>query len=90
MSVSNSSCYACPYSDALLCLLASPVAYYNLAWNTHTAANVTELDITMSRLVQVHEVHVDGVPRKLGVVLCVEVEKRFLQCLQTLDPHLGR
>ena len=33
--------------------------------------------------------HVDAVPGDLSVVLCVEVEQRLLQGLQTLDPHLG-
>ena len=88
VSVSNSCCHACPYGYALLSLLALPVANDNLAGNTHAAAYVTELDVTMSRLVQIHEVHVDGVPGKLSVVLSVEVEKRLLQSLKTLDPHL--
>ena len=49
---------------------------------------MSELDITVSTLVQVHEVHVDLIPGNLSVILRMEGEQRFLQCLQTLDPHL--
>ena len=50
---------------------------------------MAELDVSVSALVEVHEVHVDFVPGDFGVVLGVEVEERLLQLLQTLDPHFG-
>ena len=78
-----------PYGNLLLSLNALPVAYHNLAGYTHTGAYVTELYIAVGALVQVHEVHIDGVPGNIGVVLCVEVEQGLLKSLQTLDPHLG-
>ena len=89
LGISNTGCYACPYGNLLLCLLALPVAANHLAGYTHASADVAELDVAVSRLVEVHEVHVDGLPRNLGVVLCVEVEEGLLQGLQGLDPHLG-
>ena len=44
----------------------------------------------MSRLVEVHKVHVNGVPWNLCIILGVEVEEGLLQSLKTFDPHLGR
>ena len=61
--ISHCGCHARPYCDALLSLGALPVTYDNLAWHTHAAADVTELYVAMSRLVEVHEVHIDAVPR---------------------------
>ena len=89
VGIGYSCCNARPNGDALLSLGALPMTNNNLAGNTHAAADMTELDVAMSRLVEVHEVHVDGVPWQLCVILGVEVEKRLLECLQTLDPHLG-
>ena len=90
VSISYTSSNASPYSNLLLSLFALPVTYYYLARNTHTSADVTELDITVSRLVEVHEVHVHSVPWNLSVVLSVEVEERLLKSLKTLNPHLSR
>ena len=88
VGIGNGSSNARPYCNAILSLGALPVTNDNLAGNTHAAADVTEFDVTVSRLVEVHEVHVNSVPRQLGVVLGVEVEQRLLQSLQTLNPHL--
>jgi len=90
VSISYTYSYASPCSNLLLGLFALPVAYYYLARYTHTSADMTKLDIAVSRLVEVHEVHIYVLPRKFSVVLCMEVEERLLQCLQALDPHLSR
>ena len=90
VSVSNGCCYTCPDSNFLLCFLALPIANDNLAWNTHTAANVTEFYITVSTLVEVHEVHVHSIPRYFGIILCMEVQHWLVETLQTLYPHLCR
>ena len=90
VSISNTCCYACPYSNLLLSLLVLPITTNNFAGDAHTSADMSELDVTMSTLVEVHEVHVDLAPGNLGVILGVEVKQRLLQLLQTLDPHLCR
>ena len=89
-SVGNTYCHASPNGNFLLSLFALPVAANHLAGNTHTGADMTELNITVSTLVQVHEVHIHRFPGDFSVKLSVEVEKRFLQSLQALNPHLGR
>ena len=88
VSISNTCCNTCPCSNLLLSSFALPVANNNLARNTHASADMTELDVAVCRLVEVHEVHVDVVPWNFCVVLCMEVEERFLKRLKTLNPHL--
>ena len=90
VSISNSCSNTCPYGNLLLSLCALPVTYYNFTCYTHTSTDMSELDITMCRLVEVHEVHVDRIPRKLSIILSVEVKQRLLKSLKALDPHLCR
>ena len=90
LGISYTSCYASPNGNLLLSLLVFPIAANHLTGDAHTGADVSELDIAVSTLVEVHEVHVDLAPGDLSVILSVEVEQRLLQLLQTLNPHLGR
>jgi len=73
-SISHTSSHASPYGNLLLSLGILPVSANHLARYTHAGADVSELDITVSRLVQVHEVHIHRLPGNLGIILCVEVE----------------
>ena len=88
--VGQGGTHARPDGDAALGFGALPVADHDFARDAHAGADVPELDVAVGALVEVHEVHVDIIPGDLGVVLGVEVEKRLLQVLQALDPHLGR
>ena len=88
--ISHTGSHASPDGNLLLSLLVLPVAANHLARYAHAGADMSELDVAVSTLVEVHEVHVHGLPRNLGVILCVEMEQRLLQILQPLDPHLGR
>ena len=48
----------------------------------------TELPATMSGLVQIHKIHIDGIPGNIAVELGMEMDKRFLKFPQSPDPHL--
>ena len=61
-----------------------------LARHPQPRHDVGELAVAVRRLVEVHEVHVDGAVGQLGVVLGMQVQERLLQRLQAGDPHLGR
>jgi hypothetical protein len=50
---------------------------------------MSELDVAVSALVEVHEVHIHGLPGNFCIILSVEVEQGLLEILQTLNPHLG-
>jgi hypothetical protein len=50
---------------------------------------IAELAVAVSRLVEVHEVHVDLGPRKIEIVLGVQMQQRLPQRTQPGDPHLG-
>ena len=90
VSISYSSSNTSPYSNLLLSLCALPVTYNDLTCHTHASTDMSELDITMCRLVEVHEVHVDRIPRKVSIILSVEMKQRLLKSLKALDPHLCR
>ena len=45
--------------------------------------------VTVRRLVQVHEVHVDAVPGDLDIGLGRQVQQGLAQDLEASDPHLG-
>jgi hypothetical protein len=61
-----------------------------LARHAQTGLHEAELAVAVRRLVEVHEVHVDGLPRDVAVPLGVQVQERLLQRVETLDPHLRR
>ena len=72
--ISHTCSYTSPYGNLLLSSLILPITAYHFARYTHTGADMSELDVTMGALVQVHEVHVHCLPGDFGVILCVEVE----------------
>ena len=74
LGVSYTSSHTSPNGNLLLSLFVLPITANHLARNTHSGADMAELDIAMSTLVQVHEVHIDRVPRNLGIILSMEVE----------------
>ena len=62
----------------------------NLALDAEAGDDVTELTVAVGGLVQVHEVHVDGLPRDFLVVLGGQLQQRLGQHFEAADPHLGR
>ena len=48
------------------------------------------LPASMSRLVLIHEIHIDGVIGNLTVKLSVQMAQRFSVFLKPEDPALGR
>ena len=79
-----------PGPDSLRHLGIGVVPHDNLAGNAQAGKDVPELAVTVGRLVQVHEVHVDGLPGDFDMVLRIQLEKGLPQLLQSTDPHLGR
>ena len=90
VSIGNTGTSTCPDCNAALRFLCLPIATYDLARYAHTGTDVSELNITMSTLIGVHEVHVHGVPGNFCIILRVEVEQGLLELLQAVNPHLGR
>ena len=78
-----------PGSDPLGDFGIFPVAHNNLPVHAQTAGHKAGFTVTVSGLVQVHEVHVHGVVGDFFVVLGVQVQQRLVQLYQALDPHLG-
>ena len=80
--------YSRPHRNLLLGGGIAPVTYNHLAAHIHAGADMTELAVAVSRLVEIHEIHVHGIPGYLGVILCVKVKKRLAELLQSVNPHL--
>ena len=62
----------------------------DLARNAEAGHHVAELTVAVGGLVEVHEVHVDGLPRNLLVVLGGQLQQRLGKHFEATDPHLGR
>src|SRR3954466_1623923 len=79
-----------PRSEFLVNIFILPKPNDYLPVQAHSARKESKLAIAMRRLVQIHEVHVDGRPRQILIELSVQVDERLLQRLQSADPHLCR
>ena len=44
--------------------------------------------VPVGRLVQIHEIHVDGIPREIAIELRVQMEEGLAQGGEATDPHL--
>ena len=90
LCIGPGSADAHPDGDFMLRGGILPITHDNFAADTHTGADVSELAVAMSRLVEVHKVHVHRVPRNFAVELRMQMEERFLELLQSVNPHLRR
>ena len=64
-------CGTHPGSYSLLHFFVVPEAYNHLALHSHAANNVTVFSVSVSRLVFVHEIHINGIIWNFSVKLCV-------------------
>ena len=78
------------FADLLHDIVVSVVAGDNLMRDMKLCEDETELAVTVRRLIEVHEVHINRVVRKLLICLRVQMKERLSELLQALDPHLGR
>jgi hypothetical protein len=69
----------CPDADPLGDLGIPPVAHHGGPAEPKAALEVAEFAVSVGRLVEVHEVHVDLRPREIAVVLRVEMEQGLLE-----------
>ena len=67
-----------------------PVTNHYLTVQPHPRSYKPEFPVAVSRLVQIHEIHVNGIPGDIPVKLCVEVKKGLAQYRKSLCPHFCR
>ena len=79
-----------PGADAVLHLRIRPMADDDFARQTHARVDEARLPVAVGRLVQVHEVHVDRVPRQVAIELGVEMHERLLKRVEPAHPHFRR
>ena len=82
--------HALPHGNAFLGGGVFPVAGDYFAAYAHAGADMAEFAVAVGALVQVHEVHVHGVPRNFCIVLCVQMEHGLVEQFEAMDPHFGR
>ena len=78
-----------PHLNAIAGGLVTHVAHNGGARDAHPGLDVGVLAVTVSCLVEVHEVKVDTAPRQFHVGLGVEVEQWLRDHVEACDPHLG-
>jgi len=83
----STHCRAHPATDTAAKFFVLPPTRNDFFLQTHTGDDKPVLSVTVSGLVQIHKVHVDFIPRNITVKLCINVQQRFLQYLQTMYPH---
>ena len=70
-ALDDTDCGALPCGNFFLNVFLRPVADNDFSWDSHTCHDMSVLAVAVSGLIQVHEVHVDGVIWNLHVVLCM-------------------
>ena len=86
----DSDCGTHPRCQSLLYFLVSPVSDDDFSLDSHTGNDMSILSSTMSRLVLIHEIHVDRVIWDFFIKLCVQMAQRFSVFFQTKDPGFCR
>ena len=74
-------------AEAVLHLGVRPMPDDHLAVEAQAGVDESRFAVAMCRLVEVHEIHVDLAPGQIAVELCVQVEERLPQSVQSADPH---
>ena len=86
----DADCGTHPRCQSLLNLLISPVSDDNFSLDSHAGNDMTILSSTMSRLVFIHEIHINCVIWYFLVKLCMQMAQWFSVFLQSKDPGFCR
>ena len=84
----HSSAHPCGY--AAHHLLIAPVSHDHLPLNAHACHHVAVFPVSVSGLVLIHEIHVNGIIGNLLVKLCMKMHQGLSVFLQSQNPGLGR
>ena len=63
---------------------------HNFSFFAHPGHDVPKLPVSVRRLIEVHEIHINTLPWNGRIELRMQMAKRFLQLLQTPYPHFCR
>ena len=79
-----------PGGKSFLHFSVRPVSYDNFSLDSHTGYDMSVLSSAVSRLVLVHEVHIDGVIGDFLIKLGMQMAQRFSVFLQSQNPGFCR
>ena len=89
-ALEHADCHVHPGSQLFHHCLVFPVTGNDLSLDAHSGDDMAVLSSAVSRLVLIHEVHVDRLIGDFLIVLCMEMAKRLAVLLKSEDPALGR
>ena len=76
-----------PGCDFLAESLIFPMTCNNLAFSTHTCADVAVLAVAVGTLIEIHKVHINGIPGNVTVELSIKVKIGLHHFRNARDPH---
>ncbi len=79
-----------PDGNLSLCFFILPVTGDYFPVFAHPGHHMSEFPVSVRTLVEVHEIHIHGVPGNLFIELRMEMQQRLVKRLQSMDPHFGR
>src|SRR5262245_9505441 len=79
-----------PDADLRLYLPILPVPHNNLPIESHSAHDESVFTVAVRGLIQIHEIHVNGGPGYIAMMLGVQMEQRLSEKFEAVDPHFGR
>ena len=84
--------YGCthPGTDSVLCGFVFPVAHDHLTFHMETGKNMTVFSVTVSCLILIHKIHINGIVWDFTIILCMQMKQRFSQFLKAEDPGFCR
>ena len=88
-ALDHTHCCAHPGCNLLLYSTVRPVPCNDLAFDFHSCKNMPELAAAVSRLILVHEVHINSIIWNFLVKLGMKMKQRLPILLETKNPGFG-
>ena len=86
----NSDCGSHPSADFVLKCFIFPIAGNCLLLQSHTSSNIAVLSVAVCRLIKIHKVHINILPRNVTVILSIYMKKRLFESVKSRNPHFRR
>lgn len=79
-----------PFVDRALYFSVFPISGDYFSRNAQSRSDKTVFAVAVGRLINIHEIHVDFIPRNVPVKLGMKMEQRLIQLGKAGNPHFGR
>ncbi len=79
-----------PDGNFVLSSFVFPIADHHFTGFAKTTGDMSKFAVSVCTLIQIHKIHVHGIPRYLFVVLGMQMQQGLLKIHQAVYPHFGR